>query len=53
MFYGAIVWWLKCWIPSPEVPCSKPLGESRVDSVFHPSKDDKMSTRNFWELSGK
>ena len=39
--------------PSPGVPCSKPLGGSKVDSVFHPSEVDKMSTRNFWELSGK
>ena len=23
------------------------------DSAFHPSEVDKMSTRNFWELSGK
>ena len=22
-------------------------------SAFHPSEVDKMSTRNFWELSGK
>ena len=22
-------------------------------TVFHPSEVDKMSTRNFWELSGK
>ena len=35
------------------VPCSKPLGGSRVDSAFHPPEVDKMSTRNFWELSGK
>ena len=37
----------------PEVPCSKPPGGSKVDSAFHPSEVDKMSTRNFWELSGK
>ena len=41
------------WIPNPGVLCSKPLGGSKVDSAFHPSKVDKMSTRNFWELSGK
>ena len=29
------------------------LGGSKVDSAFHPSKVDKMSTRNFWELSRK
>ena len=23
---------------------------SKVNSAFHPSKFDKMSTRNFWEL---
>ena len=37
----------------PWVPCSKPVGGSKVDSVFHPSKVDEVSTRNFWELSGK
>ena len=26
---------------------------SKVDSAFHPSEVDKMSTRNIWELSGK
>ena len=36
-----------------EVPCSKPLGGSKVDSGFHTSEVDKMSTRNFWELSGE
>ena len=35
------------------VPCSKPLGGSKVNSAFHPLDVDKMSTRNFWELSGK
>ena len=35
------------------VPCSKPPGGSKVDSAFHPSEVGKMSTRNFWELSGK
>ena len=42
-----------CWIPNPGVPRSKPLGGSKVNSAFHPSKVGKMSTRNFWELSGK
>ena len=32
---------------------SKPLGGSKVDSAFHPSEVNKMSTRNFWEISGK
>ena len=45
--------WLRPWIPNPQVPFSKPLGGSEVDSAFHLSKVDKMSTRNFWELSGK
>ena len=31
----------------------KPLGGSKVDSAFHPSEVGKMSTKNFWELSGK
>ena len=26
---------------------------SKVDSAFHPSEVSKVSTRNFWELSGK
>ena len=56
---GGIIILPKCtindnrWISNPEVPCSKPLGGSKVDLAFHPSKVDKMSTRNFWELSGK
>ena len=29
------------------------LSPSKVDSAFHPSEGDKMSTSNFWELSGK
>ena len=29
------------------------LSSFKVDSAFHPSEVDKMSTRNFWELSGK
>ena len=28
-------------------------GGSKVDSAFHPPEVDRMSTRNFWELSGK
>ena len=44
---------LRHWIPNPGIPCSKPLGDSKVDSAFHPSEVDKMSTRNFWELNGK
>ena len=39
--------------PSSGVPCSKPPGGSKVDSAFHPSEVDEMSTRNFWELNGK
>ena len=42
-----------CWISNPEVPCSKPLGGSKVDSAVHPSEVDKMSTKDFWKLSGK
>ena len=30
-----------------------PLDGSKVDSSFHRSEVNKMSTRNFWELSGK
>ena len=36
--------WSRCWIPNPGVPCSKPLGGSKVDSAFHPSEVGKMST---------
>ena len=35
------------------VPCSKPLAGCIVGSVFHPSEVDKMSARNYWELSSK
>ena len=45
--------WLRRWVPNPGVPCSKPLGGSKVESAFHPSEVGKMSTRKFWELSGK
>ena len=40
--------WLRCWISNPGVQCSKPLGGSKIDSAFHPSKVDKISTRNIW-----
>ena len=42
--------WLRCSIFNPAVPCSKPLGGSKVDSAVHPSEVDKMNTRDFWEL---
>ena len=29
------------------------MGGFKVDSAFHPFEVDKMSTRDFWELSGK
>ena len=48
-----MAYWLSRWIRNPGVPSSKPLGGSKVDSAFHPSEVDKMSTWNFWELSGK
>ena len=41
------------WIPNPGGPCSNPLGGSKIDSAFHPSEVDKMSTRDFWKLSSK
>ena len=43
----------RCLIPNPEVLCSKPLGDTKVDSASHSSEVDQMSTRNFWELCGK
>ena len=45
--------WLRRWIPNPGVQHSKPLGSSKVDSAFHSSEVDKMSTRNLLELNGK
>ena len=32
---------------------SEPQGGSKVDSAFHPSEVDQMSTKISWELSGK
>ena len=37
----------------PRGPGSKPLGGPKVDSAFHSSEVDKVSTRNFRGLSGK
>ena len=45
--------WLGCLIPNPGVSSSNPLAGFKVDSAFHPSEVDQMSTTNFWELSGK
>ena len=41
------------WNPKPEVPSSKPLGCFEVDSAFHSSEVDQMSTRNFCGLLDK
>ena len=38
---------------NPGVPSSKQMGGSKVNSAFHPFDVDYMSTRNFYELSGK
>ena len=40
--------WSNClvvrrWVPNSGVPCSKPLGDSKVDSAFHPSEVDEMN----------
>ena len=43
----------RCWIPNPGVRCSNTMGGFKVDSAFHPSEVDKMSTRDFWEVKGK
>ena len=48
-----LVYWLRRWIPNPEVLCSKPLCGSKVESAFHPSEVDQMGSRNFSELSDK
>ena len=37
-------WWLGRWISKRETPGSKPLGNSEVDSFFHPSKVHQIST---------
>ena len=34
-------------------PLSKPLGGFKVNSAFHPSEVDQLSTRKSWELNGK
>ena len=30
--------WLRCWIPNPGVLSSRPLGGSKINSTFNPSK---------------
>ena len=43
---------VKVFDPNPGIPPgSKPLGGSKVNSAVHRSEVDKISTRNFWELS--
>ena len=42
--------WLGHWIPYPEIPDSKLLGSSMVDSAIHPFMINEMSASNFWEL---
>ena len=48
-----MAWWLGCWIPSPVVPGSKPVGGSKFALAFHPSKIDEMSVMNSQGLNGK
>ena len=50
LLYGLVA---KALGSQSRVPYSKPLGSSKVDSAFHPSAVDKMSTRDFWEPSDK
>ena len=38
---------LDCWIINPEVPSSKLLGGSKVDSTCHPSDIEQMNIKNF------
>ena len=45
----AVAQCLRCWIPNPEVPGSKPLRGSKVNSDFHPSEGNQFSTRNCWK----
>ena len=49
---GVTIEWL-AYLIIPVVPCSRPLGGSKVESAFHPSEVDKVSTRIFWGLSVK
>ena len=45
--------WILIWCPDTGWyfgVCNQPLGRSKADSVFHPSKVLQMSTRNSWEL---
>ena len=37
----------------PGTPGFKTLDNSQVNSAVHPSKVDKLSIRNSWELNGK
>ena len=50
--YGAMVKCLGCWIRDPVAFGLILLGGSKVESAFHSSEDDKMSTRNSWGNSG-
>ena len=49
-FYGAMAQWLGPWIPIRGILSSKPLGGSKFDSAFNPSKVEQMSTRTSWNL---
>ena len=44
---------LMIMIPNPGVPGPKPVGGSKVNSAFHPSKVDQMSTRTSRGISAK
>ena len=48
--FGLVVKALDC---QSRGPVFKTTGGSKVDSAFHPSEVEKMSLRNFWEISGK
>ena len=39
------------WITNSRVPGSKTLRSFMVETAFHPSEGDQMSTRNSWRLS--
>ena len=44
--------WVKTY-DFPELPGSKPLGGSKVNSAFHLFEVDQLITSNSWELNGK
>ena len=51
--YGIFGFSLEAMDSQSRGPVFKTTSGSKVDSAFHHCEVDKMSTKNFWELSGK